>query len=561
VGQSAFAAEQAAVSAAAARAAQPALCAAAHADGAPRDEDRGCDILVCTPGRLTDHLDATRGFAASLQHLRFLAVDEADRLLAESYQDWARRVNAAVFTAPWSADRMTYARGGGGGGGGSGGADGGAVDAPGRTRALSRAPAQATSRLATADAARVGNLLTPEPWALHEGGAAADAGAARRRRGPVVLALPAWANEAAAAAAPEGERGLAEGGARATVLPVPFRRIVLSATLTANPQKLAALGLVRPRYFVSTRDVRGARASAGAAGSAGAVEAGGGGGDDDDDDDDDGDDDGDGEGGDVGGGEGADFAATGADGRRVYALPASLHQTFCVVGAAEKPTALIYLLRLLEGQRADGEAGAGGAASGAAPAPVAAAAAAAGLRAVVFAGSVDTTHRLTRLLQLFGGLRGRVVEFSAALSQAKRSAILAAARAGVIGVLVSSDAAARGLDLPSLPCVVQYDVAPRVKAYVHRVGRAARAGRVGLSVSLVRPDQARHFRLLLARTASPRGPAGRAVKEALQGSVVRAYAPRMQAVLTRLQALLEEERAAGGGAAETRPVEALPAKA
>jgi superfamily II DNA/RNA helicase len=169
--------------------------------------------------------------------------------------------------------------------------------------------------------------------------------------------------------------------------------------------------------------------------------------------------------------------------------------------------------------------------------------------------------RLARLLQLFGGLRGRVVEFSAALSQAKRSAILAAARAGVIGVLVSSDAAARGLDLPSLPCVVQYDVAPRVKAYVHRVGRAARAGRVGLSVSLVRPDQARHFRLLLARTASPRGPAGRAVKEALQGSVVRAYAPRMQAVLTRLQALLEEERAAGGGAAETRPVEALPAKA
>lgn len=60
------------------------------------------DILICTPGRLIDHLDGTRNF--TLQHLRFLVIDEADRLLAQSFQDWLAQVLAAlrppVPTAP-----------------------------------------------------------------------------------------------------------------------------------------------------------------------------------------------------------------------------------------------------------------------------------------------------------------------------------------------------------------------------------------------------------------------------------------------------------------------------
>ncbi|KAG2147649.1 DEAD-domain-containing protein [Suillus clintonianus] len=59
------------------------------------------DILICTPGRLIDHLNGTPNF--SLQHLRFLVslfVDEADRLLAQSFQDWLAQVLAA--TQPFS---------------------------------------------------------------------------------------------------------------------------------------------------------------------------------------------------------------------------------------------------------------------------------------------------------------------------------------------------------------------------------------------------------------------------------------------------------------------------
>ena len=52
------------------------------------------DVLICTPGRLMDHLNGTPNF--SLQHLRFLAIDEADRLLAQSFQGWLTQVLSAT---------------------------------------------------------------------------------------------------------------------------------------------------------------------------------------------------------------------------------------------------------------------------------------------------------------------------------------------------------------------------------------------------------------------------------------------------------------------------------
>ncbi|KAI9481664.1 MAG: P-loop containing nucleoside triphosphate hydrolase protein [Benjaminiella poitrasii] len=52
------------------------------------------DILVTTPGRLIDHLTSTPNF--TLQHLRFLVIDEADRLLNQSYNDWLNRILLAT---------------------------------------------------------------------------------------------------------------------------------------------------------------------------------------------------------------------------------------------------------------------------------------------------------------------------------------------------------------------------------------------------------------------------------------------------------------------------------
>ena len=53
------------------------------------------DVLVCTPGRLADHIASTPHF--TLQHIRFLVIDEADCLLDKSYFGWLWKVLKAAY--------------------------------------------------------------------------------------------------------------------------------------------------------------------------------------------------------------------------------------------------------------------------------------------------------------------------------------------------------------------------------------------------------------------------------------------------------------------------------
>jgi len=70
-------------------------------------------------------------------------------------------------------------------------------------------------------------------------------------------------------------------------------------------------------------------------------------------------------------------------------------------------------------------------------------------------------------------------------SQGARSRALADFKAGRAAVLVATDVAARGLDIPQLPLVVNYDVPLVAEDYIHRVGRTGRAGLAGRAISLV----------------------------------------------------------------------------
>lgn len=76
------------------------------------------------------------------------------------------------------------------------------------------------------------------------------------------------------------------------------------------------------------------------------------------------------------------------------------------------------------------------------------------------------------------------------LDQAARRINVSKFRARQVPVMLVTDVAARGLDIPLLDNVVNYSFPPRPKLFVHRVGRVARAGRTGTAYSLVAPDEA-----------------------------------------------------------------------
>ncbi len=77
------------------------------------------------------------------------------------------------------------------------------------------------------------------------------------------------------------------------------------------------------------------------------------------------------------------------------------------------------------------------------------------------------------------------------LDQHVRTNVLDAFRAGKIQLLVASDVAARGLDIPDVSHVFNFDVPTHSEDYVHRIGRTGRAGRDGMAITLATPDDVR----------------------------------------------------------------------
>jgi ATP-dependent RNA helicase DDX51/DBP6 len=300
------------------------------------------DVLVCTPGRLVDHLDNTPGF--TLQHLRFLVIDEADRLLSQSYHGWIPR----VFDN---------------------------VQAAGRTATLS---GNATTHLQESPDG-LSMVVDPITWRQPDGASEHNVPPSSSFCGR----------------------------------PVQLRKLLYSATLTKDPQKLASLHLVNPKHFQAhqllTKD----------------------------------------------GNSNSDS--------RLYSMPEQLEEFIVECTAEQKPLVVLALLleRLEQQQRNDNST-----------------------IIVIFTSSLDSTHRLARLLQLVWkacdyGSR-LPVEFSSSLNQKQRTELLQDCRnnqSNDATIVVCSDGMSRGMDLPGVTTVINYDVPGFAKTYVHRCGQTARAGK------------------------------------------------------------------------------------
>ena len=390
------------------------------------------DILVATPGRLIDHLDSTPGF--SLQHLRFLVIDEADRLVNQPYQNWVGRVLEASNTAN-KCSVSEY------------------VKAP-----LQVAPD--------------GKSFIIDPIThRHAGGIS---GLARSVTG-------------------EKDKTSSETGLISGVFghPVPLRKMLFSATLTQDPQKLARLGLGNPKHYDANFLKR----------SAALMDQ---------------------------NNEGEVASAVKA-GR--YFVPEGLVESMVECTAEQKPLVLLALLLDEEKNHTNTHKVKDDTDSV--------------NLSIVFTSSVDSTHRLARLLQLLWeagghGSSSAVVEFSSSISAKQRAAILRRCRSSdakhKVSVLVCSDGMSRGMDLPSVSAVINYDVPAFAKTYIHRCGRTARAGRVGRAINVLKGGQVSKFHKMRSLID------GGLVKEArVKKDLIKGTLPVYKTCLRALKQVIEAE--------------------
>ncbi|PVG04309.1 DEAD-domain-containing protein [Serendipita vermifera] len=315
------------------------------------------DILVCTPGRLIDHLNATPNF--TLQHLRFLVVDEADRLLTTSFQEWLKQVLTAL-----------------------------------------RSPPQPI--IFTSNDSSSGSLFDTFPVA----------------DGIAPSWMPAFGSEI-------------DEEAHSSC-----QKLLFSATLTRDPAKIAELQLRNPKYFI-VRERTGQNT-----------------------------------------GTGMDTDMDVGIYEESFETPATLREWMYVCEPSTKPLLLFHLTHKKNVSNA-----------------------------LVFTKSTESTSRLMRLLEYFerewsrGSIDGSEVKsplkaeaFSSDLPPSQRKSILERFKRKEIDILVCSDLFARGMDIPHVSHVVNYDIPVDIRKYVHRVGRTARAGREGDAWSLVEKQEMHHFK-------------------------------------------------------------------
>lgn len=82
------------------------------------------------------------------------------------------------------------------------------------------------------------------------------------------------------------------------------------------------------------------------------------------------------------------------------------------------------------------------------------------------------------------------------LNQKLRNQTVARLKLGKVNILVATDIAARGLDLPSITHVFNYDIPNDKEAYIHRIGRTGRAGRTGIAITFVNRSEVRKIKWL-----------------------------------------------------------------
>ncbi|MDP1990605.1 MAG: DEAD/DEAH box helicase [Syntrophales bacterium] len=127
--------------------------------------------------------------------------------------------------------------------------------------------------------------------------------------------------------------------------------------------------------------------------------------------------------------------------------------------------------------------------------------------AIIFCNMKSTVHYVTVVLKRFGY---DADELSSDLAQVARERVMGRVRKGALRFLVATDVAARGIDIPDLSHVIQYEPPDDPELYIHRAGRTGRVGASGTAITLVAGMEqfnlrsiARNFNINLHEKAMP----------------------------------------------------------
>ncbi|KAM9954082.1 hypothetical protein ACTFIR_009206 [Dictyostelium discoideum] len=159
-----------------------------------------------------------------------------------------------------------------------------------------------------------------------------------------------------------------------------------------------------------------------------------------------------------------------------YSMPSTLKECYIISNGDQKPLVLLNIIyESLLKNNANGENK---------------------KKIICFTKSVDITHRLNTLLKLIGQvdkLKFTCEEYSSSLSTVERADLLSRFKLNQIDILICSDIMSRGMDIQDIDVVINYNTPPNITLYVHRVGRTARAGNLGVSYTIVDKSEIKYY--------------------------------------------------------------------
>jgi superfamily II DNA/RNA helicase len=138
---------------------------------------------------------------------------------------------------------------------------------------------------------------------------------------------------------------------------------------------------------------------------------------------------------------------------------------------------------------------------------------------------VRTKHGADRLVKRLASSGVAAVAMHGNKTQRQRERALAQFESGAVDTLVATDVAARGIDVAGISHVINFEPPADSETYIHRIGRTGRAGRKGIGITLVAPDEHRQVSTLARELGIDHGLSGPGHERSSDGSPVRPRRP------------------------------------